>query len=77
MGTLTAKAIRNIAGRIDEGRILEIQKTGATEAELVEAFEWLNADDAMARLRHHAPDSRVATLRDILNRDEIAREEDR
>ncbi len=76
MSNLTAEAVRRIAGRLDEGRIIEIIKTGATEAELIEAFEWLYGDDAMARQRHHAPDSRIALLRDILNRVEIAVDKD-
>ncbi len=77
MTKLTAEIVKETAGQLDEGRILEILKTGASEAELIEAFEWVNADDAMSRLRHHPPDSRVAKLCDILSRDEIAREEDR
>ena len=77
MGKLTAEMVRKIAGPMEEGRILEILKTGASEAEFVEAFEWLYGDDAMSRERHHAPDSRVAQLRDILNRHEIALDEDR
>jgi hypothetical protein len=43
MSQLTAETIRRIAGRLDEGRILEILKTGAEEADLIEAFEWLYA----------------------------------
>jgi hypothetical protein len=77
MNKLTADAVRKIAGRLDEGRIIEILKTGASEAELVEAFEWLYSDDALAKSRHHAPDSRIALLRDILNRHETETDEDR
>ena len=77
MTMLTAEAVRRIAGRLDEGRIIEIIKTGASEDELIEAFEWLYGDDAMAKQRHHPPDSRVAQVRDILNRHEIALDEDR
>ena len=77
MSVLTAEAVQKIAGQLDDGRIIEILKTGANEAELVEALEWLHGDDAMAKQRHHAPDSRVALLRDILGRDDIAVEGDR
>lgn len=37
----------------------------------------LYSDDALARSRHHAPDSKDALVRDILNRHEAAIEEDR
>jgi len=77
MAALTAESVKTIAGVRDEGRIIEILKTGATEAELVEALEWLSADDAMAHERHHGPDSRVAELHDILSRNEIEHDEDR
>ncbi len=76
MAELTAERVSQIAGRLDEGRIIEILKTGATETELVEALEWLHADDAMAKARHHQPSFKVALLRDILNRHDIALDED-
>ncbi len=60
-----------------KGRLIEILKTGASEEELVEAFEWLYSDDALAKSRHHAPDSKIALLRDILNRQEMAIDEER
>ena len=77
MSKLTADAVRRIAGRLDEGRLIEILKTGASEEELIEAFEWLYSEDALAKTRHHEPDSRVALLRDILNRQETAIDEER
>ena len=77
MSKLTAEAVRQIAGRLDEGRILEILKTGATEEELTEAFEWLYSDDVLAKARHHQPGSRIALLRDILSRQETAIDDDR
>ncbi len=44
---------------------------------MVEAFECLYSDDALSKSRHHAPDSRIALLRDILNRQETAIDEER
>lgn len=75
MSKLTAESVRKIAGRLDEGRIIEILKTEASEEELLEAFEWLYSDDALSKSTHHAPDSRVALLRDILNRPDALPEE--
>ena len=77
MSELTAEAVRKIAGQLDDSLLIEILKTGASEAELVEAFEWLYADDALSKSRHHPPDSRIALLRDILNRQETAIDEER
>ena len=76
MTQLTAEIIRRVAGAMDEGRVLEIIKTGATEAELVEALEWLHADDAIAKQVKHQPSVRVSDLRDILGRHDIATDED-
>jgi len=76
MTQLTAGAVRRIAGPMDETRILEIINTGASEAELVEALEWLHADDAIARQVKHQPSARVSDLRDILSRHDIAIDED-
>ena len=76
MTELTAQAVRRIAGSMDEGRILEIIKAGATEAELVEALEWLHADDAIAKEVKHQPSARVSNLREILGRHDIATDED-
>ena len=76
MTQLTAEIVRRVAGAMDEGRVLEIIKTGATEAELVEALEWLHADDAIAKQVQHQPSARVSDLRDILGRHDIATDED-
>ena len=77
MTKLTASKIREIAGRLDEGRIIELLKTDASEEEFLEAFEWLYSDDVLSRERHEAPSARIALVRDILNRAETATEEDR
>jgi hypothetical protein len=76
MSQLTAAAVRRIAGPMDEGRILEIIKTGASETELVEALEWLHADDAIAKQVKHQPSARVSELREILGRHDIALDDD-
>ena len=77
MSKLTADAVRKIAGQLDENQVIEILNTGASEEELVEAFELLYADDDLSKSRHHAPDSRIALLRDILTRQETAIDEER
>ncbi len=76
MSKLTVETIQRVVGPLDQGRIVEILKTNASENELIEAFEWLYGDDYMAELRHHAPNRIVEQLRDILNRNETARDEE-
>lgn len=72
MTALTKSEIISIAGHIDEGRVLQILKTGATLEELREAVTWANADDAMSKTRHHALAGRIETLCEILQRPDSA-----
>ncbi len=41
MSKLTAGGVDKLADRFDEGQLIENYKTGASEAELAEAFDWL------------------------------------
>ena len=68
---MTREDVIEIAGPLDDGRVLQILKTGATRDELLEAFTWVSADDAMARELHHQPHGRVAQLCEILERPDI------
>jgi hypothetical protein len=60
---------------MDEGRILEIIKTRASEGDLVEALERLHADNAIAKQVKHQPSARVSELREILGRHDVALDE--
>jgi hypothetical protein len=42
---LTAERIRAIVGRISDDRVTAILATGATPAQVVEAFTWLTSDE--------------------------------
>lgn len=68
---MTREDVIEIAGPLDDGRILQILKTGATKDELLEAFTWVSADDAMARELHRRPHGNVAQLCEILERPDI------
>lgn len=68
MTELTRSEIERIAGPLDDGLVVEILATGATSEEMAEAFEWLYADDAMARDLHREPVGRVGVLCEILSR---------
>ena len=76
MTELSRSEIEQIAGRLDDGLVVEILETGATREELVEAMEWLYADDVLARDLHREPAGRIAALCEILSRSETAEEED-
>ena len=67
---LTASQIVEICGPLDDAVLLEILQSGATAAEVLEAFTWLNANDQVGTETDHGP--RGATLRvcEILARQE-------
>src|SRR5207253_405213 len=62
----TAEEIRAIIGPAEDGLIAGIMATGATAAEVLEAFTWNNADDALGRELNRAPRGTVAEVCDIL-----------
>jgi len=68
MTELTREEIEHIVGSLDDSVVVEILRTGATREELVEAFEWNNADDVLARELHREPVGRIAELCEILAR---------
>jgi hypothetical protein len=51
-----------IVGWLDDNMAAAIIATGATRDELMEAYGWLTADDAL----HRAPHGTVARLRELL-----------
>lgn len=77
MATLTRDKIIAIAGQLSDAAIAEIEKLGATEAELVEAAEWLSDDERMQRETKHPLQGRVAALYDILVAEDEIDEEPR
>jgi hypothetical protein len=70
MNALTPDDIRTIVGELSEEGIAEIITMGATSAELMEAMEWLLADDALAAERHKNPSRRVAEIYEVLLADQ-------
>jgi hypothetical protein len=63
---LTKEDIDEIVGRLDDAATAAIIATGATRDELLEAYEWLTADDAQHRRLHSAPHGIIARLCDLL-----------
>jgi hypothetical protein len=54
--------ITAILGPVDEALIAEINRTGASAGELVEAWAWVNADEALVNEGRSLPSGRVAHL---------------
>ena len=52
------------------------RSTQASIDAIVEALEWLHADDAIAKQVKHQPSARVSELREILGRHDIALDDD-
>jgi hypothetical protein len=76
MTELTSSEIERIAGRLDDSLVVEILETGATREELIEALDWIYADDVMARDLHREPAGRIAVLCEILSRTDLAADEE-
>lgn len=71
----TTEEIRQILGSIDDEQLISILATGATAAEVMEAFEWLSGDDRLGTDLEHTRRGRVGAVYEILARD--IEEEDR
>lgn len=63
---MTFEEITAILGPVDETLVAEISQTGATPEELVEAWAWLNADEALINEGRPHPSGRVGKLVEIL-----------
>jgi len=63
---LTAANVHEVLGPMDDELVARIIATGATVEELIEAFEWFNADDYMGREVKHPFVGVVAEVCEIL-----------
>lgn len=63
---VTKEDVDEIVGRLDDAVTAAIIATGATRDELLEAYEWLTADDAQHRRLHQGPGGTIAGLCDLL-----------
>jgi len=66
----TASEIVEILGPLDDAVLLEIQRSAATAAEVLEAFTWINADDQIATETEHGPRGAALRVCEILEREE-------
>lgn len=67
---MTSDDVITILGPVDETLVADVIATGATQAELSEAFAWVNNDEALIGEGRHLPAGRVAALVDLLTADE-------
>lgn len=68
--TMTADDVIAVLGPADETLVAEVIATGATQAELAEAFAWANNDEALMGEGRRLPTGRVGALVDLLASDE-------
>ena len=66
----TASEILAIVGHVEDGFIARIIATGATPAEVLEAFTWAHADDQLGRELLRRPHGAAGVVFDILMREE-------
>ena len=66
----TAADIARILGPVEDELVVEILETGATAAEVLEAFTWINADDQIGTELERGPRGAVNRVYEILKRDE-------
>ena len=71
----TASEIIEIVGHLDDGVIARILVTGASPAEVLEAFTWVNADDQLGTELQHGRQGAVGTVYEILLQEEPDAEE--
>ena len=72
----TGAEVRQILGSIDDEQVMSILATGATVAEVMEAFEWFSGDDRLGTDLEHTRRGRAGAVYEILMRD-LEEEEDR
>jgi hypothetical protein len=66
MTMLTRNEVIAVLGPVDDDLIVEIVGTGATQAELAEAYAWLRSDEALVNEGRPLPSGRVDALVEIL-----------
>lgn len=76
MAVVTHDQVLEIVGRINDTRIAEIIATGATAAQVTEAFAWLSEDEYLGGELEKPLAGVVQRVYDILRADEPEWEED-
>ena len=74
MPSLTRNEVIAVLGAADDDLIVQIIGTGATQADLVEAYAWLKSDEALVNEGRTLPSGLVGALVEILQTAEEAEE---
>ncbi|ESR24905.1 hypothetical protein [Lutibaculum baratangense] len=64
--TLTRSEVTEVLGPVGNTLAADIIATGATRQELLEAWMWVNSDEALVGEGRELPRGRVAQLADLL-----------
>lgn len=72
----TAAELAAILGPIDETLLVEIQRTGASAAEVLEAFTRLEEDDAVGPVARRPATTTVVAVMTILDAARLGRDRD-
>lgn len=64
--SLSSEDVKAVIGPIDDALLADILATGASVKELVEAWGWVNADEALINEGRPLPSGKVAQLVDLL-----------
>jgi hypothetical protein len=70
MTMLTRNDVIAVLGPVGDDVIVEIVGTGASQAELAEAYTWLRSDEALMNEGRPLPSGRVGALLEILQTSE-------
>lgn len=68
--TMTSEDVIAVLGPVDETLLANVIATGATAADLAEAFAWINSDEALIGEGRRLPTGKVAELVDLLSVEE-------
>ncbi|WP_454857137.1 hypothetical protein [Rhizobium binxianense] len=68
--TMTSEDVIAVLGPVDEALLANVIATGATAAELAEAFAWINSEEALIGEGRRLPTGKVAELVDLLSAEE-------
>ena len=68
MAALTKEAIQRVLGPVGDTLAAELVATGATEAELAEAWAWVSSDEALINEGRAYPGPRSTALMEFLTR---------
>ena len=69
-GLATEAAIRHVFGDVDDTVVTAIIAMGASEADLLEAAQWMRADDQLGITLEHGPEGVVRELCELLTAEE-------